>query len=235
MYVVRNLILYPPSVAQDGIQNTLTSVLYAGVWDGSLWTRFWEAGCYVLVGVGVSVVSRSGLFRTVMVAFFGVTALSALGATGLVVLPGIGDRVLPLVAAFLAGAVVFLSADRIPVTAVTITVALVWLAAAVAVGMVQAFGGLPLAFLLLVVGGRTEAAAIGRKHDVSYGFYIYAWPVQHVLVLLLNGRGGVLALIGASLVVTWLLAFLSCILIERPALRLVGGKTAPSPSIAPVP
>jgi peptidoglycan/LPS O-acetylase OafA/YrhL len=234
-YVVRNLALYPPGVAQDGIENTLTSVPYIGMWDGSLWTLFWEACCYVLVGVGVSVVPRIGLFRTVTVAFFGVTALCVLSATGLVTLPGIGDRVLPLVAAFLAGAVVFLAADRIPVTTVTISVALAWVAVVVGFGMVQALGGLPLAFLLLVIGSRSEASAIGRQRDLSYGFYIYAWPVQQILVLLLDGRGGVLVLIGASLVVTWLLAFLSCILIERPALRLVGARTTSSVPIAPVP
>jgi peptidoglycan/LPS O-acetylase OafA/YrhL len=234
-YVLHNIALYPPHFAQDGITDTLGSVSYERMWDGSLWTLFWEASCYVLVGVGVSVLPRGAVLPTVGAGFIAATAVGAAGGIGLLTLPGIGDRVVPLVATFLAGALVFLLAERLSVSAITIVIALVWLGIAILLGLVQQLGGLPIAFLLLVLGSRREAAAVGRRFDASYGFYIYAWPVQQLVVLLLHGRGGVWLVVLLSLIVTTPLAYLSCIVIERPALRLAHRSPSKVPQVAPVP
>ena len=57
--------------------------------------------------------------------------------------------------------------------------------------------------------------------DVSYGVYVYAFPVQQLATryCLAHGLGWAVAL-GISLVVTVTLAALSWRLIERPALNL---------------
>jgi peptidoglycan/LPS O-acetylase OafA/YrhL len=126
----------------------------------------------------------------------------------------------PLVATFLAGSLVFLVREQLPLSTVTVVVAAAWLLLAAAIGLVQQVGGLPIAFLLLALGCRREASAIGRKYDASYGFYIYAWPIQQMVVLLLGQRSDVWIVIVVSICATAPLAYLSSALVERPALRL---------------
>jgi peptidoglycan/LPS O-acetylase OafA/YrhL len=233
-YVLRNLLLYPPHLGQDQIAGTLGAAPFVRTWDGSLWTLFWEAACYMLIAVMISAIPRRLLIAAVLGGYVVFAAVSVATATGAINLPGIANQVSPLFGAFLAGALIFLSAERVPVTAVTIVIALVWIAIAVALGLVQAIGGLPIAFLLFVAGSRPEAAMIGRERDLSYGFYIYAWPVQQLTILVLHGAGGVALLIVLSIVVTLPLAFLSCVLVEKPALRLVDRARTKLPAVAPV-
>ena len=55
--------------------------------------------------------------------------------------------------------------------------------------------------------------------DVSYGLYIYAFPVEQALVAL-HPHLGWGALVLSSLAATYLLALASWRLVERPSLRL---------------
>lgn len=57
------------------------------------------------------------------------------------------------------------------------------------------------------------------KDDISYGVYLYGWPVQQALHALAPGLG-VLALMAPSLVITVLISLASWRLVEKPALNL---------------
>jgi peptidoglycan/LPS O-acetylase OafA/YrhL len=79
--------------------------------------------------------------------------------------------------------------------------------------------------------GRYAKTLLDLKTDISYGVYIYSWPVGEILVsearrhgFHINGVG----LFAASLPIVLLLAFASCKLVEEPALKLKKyfGKTA---------
>ena len=63
-----------------------------------------------------------------------------------------------------------------------------------------------------------------RRNDVSYGFYIYAWPVQQLVVLVGGAALGMPVYILITIVVTFALAWLSWVLIERPAMLLARPK-----------
>lgn len=60
----------------------------------------------------------------------------------------------------------------------------------------------------------------GRFGDCSYGLYIYAFPVQQLIVWCTNASLGVPASLALSATVTAALAFLSWHLIEKPAMQL---------------
>jgi peptidoglycan/LPS O-acetylase OafA/YrhL len=93
-----------------------------------------------------------------------------------------------------------------------------------------AYGTLVLAFR--TPAGLRRVAAPG---DVSYGVYVYAFPVQQSLWALW-GSGlspGVMFAIAAP--ITYLLALLSWRLIERPALRLKRRGRRPQRAPAPAP
>jgi peptidoglycan/LPS O-acetylase OafA/YrhL len=74
---------------------------------------------------------------------------------------------------------------------------------------------------VLVAGGRTYGpfTRLTGKTDLSYGIYIYGWPVQQTLVTLFPEMGGA-GLIALSFVIVPLFAFASWHLVEWPALRL---------------
>lgn len=62
----------------------------------------------------------------------------------------------------------------------------------------------------------------GRFGDLSYGIYIYAWPVQQLAVAFLPGASFA-TLLAVSLVVTTALAWCSWRLVEKPALAFKPG------------
>lgn len=74
-------------------------------------------------------------------------------------------------------------------------------------------------YFALVPGGLLRA--YNRIGDYSYGFYLYAFPVQQLLVANIPGMGFYSMLLWAS-VITLGFAMLSWYLVEKPALRLVG-------------
>lgn len=80
--------------------------------------------------------------------------------------------------------------------------------------------GLPMVVVLFGTGSLPVLRRAGRFGDVSYGLYIYAYPVQQTVIWLSDNRfpfGVGLALVT---VITAVLAWLSWRLIEQPALRL---------------
>lgn len=85
--------------------------------------------------------------------------------------------------------------------------------------------------LVLWIGTRSWPVlrAAGRFGDLSYGIYVYAWPVQQIVVHLMPGASYV-ALVVPTLLVTIGLAWLSWRYIELPAL---GMKPTRSQQVAP--
>lgn len=96
------------------------------------------------------------------------------------------------------------------------------------------FMGRPLLALWLVVPmtvllfGNASTPLLrraGRFGDLSYGMYIYAFPVQQTLIWLYKDRLSWGALLALTIAVTILLAFASWHLVEKWALRLKPSKT----------
>lgn len=226
-YVITNLPLSAQFVSQKGIESTLLGIPVAGVWNGPLWTLFWEACCYLLVGVLVSVVPSRWL-RPVVVAMFLVgTSLVILTTAGLLdVSPQVG-AVFPLFVAFFAGALAYLFRRSIDVGWPVLAACGLVMVAAVLVGYAAALVALPLVILMLRFGDLVPLHRVGARYDISYGIYIYGWAVQQMIALVAAGSGMPVGwFVALSLLFTVPLAFLSCLLVERPALARKRGSTA---------
>jgi len=234
-YVARNVFLYPPApFAQPGIADTLANVPYPLLWDGPLWTLFWEGCCYLGIGIAASVLPRKALPATAVVGFAGLTAISLAGTFGAPV-PEIALRVIPMVLAFLGGMIVLLLGDRIRQNALTIAIAVLLVAGAVLLDLAPSLAPLPFAYLLLVLGNVLPLTKVGTEYDISYGVYIYAWPVQQMLSLAGAAELPLPVYIVLVVVGTVPLAFLSSLLVERPALRLKGRRVERAAHEAPTP
>ena len=104
---------------------------------------------------------------------------------------------------------------RLPIiTASVATVALHWWNPEVLMGISQvlfAYGVLGFAAVLKVYWG--------YKNDLSYGVYIYAFPVQQLLVAAGSSELGIALNSVLTLLITMGLAYLSWNLVEKPAMR----------------
>ncbi len=84
--------------------------------------------------------------------------------------------------------------------------------------------------LWLALNPRLPPIPAARFGDLSYGLYIYGWPVEATMVRLLGGHACWWQVFGLGLPVTAMIAFLSWHLIEQPALRLKpGSRHRPGP------
>jgi peptidoglycan/LPS O-acetylase OafA/YrhL len=218
------------------IGKTLAGAPFPEAWNGSLWTLFYEVGCYVLLGLAFLVPFVRRLTWLLPILFVASTICSlvvhAQGVTGAT------ERWFLLGTFFLAGASLFSFSERIPLSWQfgAAAAALFFLCSILGVG--RSLSPLPLAYLLLWLGAALpkNLRKLGSKNDYSYGTYLYAFPVQQTLVLTGLQHAGPVAFILVSVAVTAPLAVLSWHLVERPVQRLkswrlrVPGRSQPAAS-----
>jgi peptidoglycan/LPS O-acetylase OafA/YrhL len=213
-YVLNNAVL---NIYYTGIDGTPAGVPWPGVWDGPLWTLIFELLCYI----GVAVLGVVGLLRrrwTIPIVFVLAVAASAVVGYPVMKVETIPQMLLRFIVVFSAGALVYQFRDRIPAR---------WWLVAVCAGLVVALGllpnyrvfaALPLAYAVIVSGALLKRPQL--RNDLSYGMYIYAWPVQQILaaagLVWLDPR---LFFVVATLC-TVPLAAASWLLVERQAMKL---------------
>jgi peptidoglycan/LPS O-acetylase OafA/YrhL len=87
--------------------------------------------------------------------------------------------------------------------------------------------------LYLALHPRLPVIPAARFGDLSYGLYIYGWPVEEAVTYVSGGHIAWWKLFLVSLVAAGALAFLSWHLIERPALRLKPRSHRPAAALQP--
>lgn len=201
--------------------------------NGSLWTLPNEMRCYLVIGLVAVAARRFGNKQAVGAAWVAAGALTvAFWASGprvaFVIGPYANQQLLMFVFIFVSGALAGLWADRIALFG---PVPLVALGAGLIAGHTSLFasehvGGAMLVFILPPIAAVLEP--VGRLlHgvDLSYGLYLYAWPVQQ-LVAMYGLADHALTFIGISTVGATALAAGSWFAIERPAMRRFGRRSA---------
>ncbi|MDQ2758041.1 MAG: acyltransferase [Actinomycetota bacterium] len=213
-YVLSNAGL---ALFQVDIAGTPSAVPYPGAWNGSIWTLQWEVGCYL----GVLLLGVLGLLRrplTSVVVFVVATGLSVIVALG--VLPGVAPTELArLTTMFTAGMLLFALRDRIPVSPLLVGVAAMAFLACLWLPSYRVPGALLLAYAILGLGACLRAPRWHLHDDISYGVYIYAFPVQQLLALTALVRAPLPIFVLVVATVTFPLAVASWFLVEKPLLR----------------
>jgi peptidoglycan/LPS O-acetylase OafA/YrhL len=123
---------------------------------------------------------------------------------------------------YAVGALLFLYRERVPLSFAAATVGLVAWVATFDTPVDTIVGQIALPYAVLVFGYRAPEIMdriMRRIGDLSYGTYIYAFPVQQTIIHYDHGISppGVIAL---TIPITYACAYLSWHLVERPALRL---------------
>lgn len=220
-YVWGNLGL---NITTYDIGATLNTVPYPNAWNGSLWTLYFEFLCYLIVWVlGSWAVFKRSLVPATVAFLLSVAVWMNIGLAERMGLDGSFVLLFKLLPFFLGGAVVFLIIDRVGINT---WIALGSLVIALAlIIFVPGWGGQIsspfLAYGLLFLSTIVPQPGWIAKNDISYGFYIYAWPVQQLVVLVGGASLGMPVYIVITIIVTAALAALSWFFIERPSMRRI--------------
>jgi peptidoglycan/LPS O-acetylase OafA/YrhL len=202
---------------------------FANAVDGSLWTLPLEACCYVMVAVlgALALLHRRALLAAAVVV--GLVALSPPvdiashlpGGAQDTAAGGNVQIVLHLVVVFLAGSLLFAARDRVRLSWwVAAALGLVWVVSWKSSWVVvTASLFIPYAILVLAYRAPRRVNALVRPGDVSYGLYVYAFPVQQTIALAWKGVGP-LGMFAIATPVTYLLGLTSWRLVESRALAL---------------
>ncbi|WP_172582679.1 acyltransferase family protein [Subtercola boreus] len=217
-YVLKNLGLF---IFQRDIGNTLTGMPFDEAWNSPLWTLSYEAACYVVVGVLVSFLPRRHVRWVVIWVLVLCVAVTIPQAIDAVNLPLLFARGLRLGGFFAAGATLYFFRGAVPLTGLLAACAAGLTAVTMYLGVFQALAGLPVAYLLLYLGSTLPFHRIGVPNDISYGIYIYGFPIQQLLAMSLSDLSvPIPVFVALSLGLTMPLALASWFVVEKPALRL---------------
>jgi peptidoglycan/LPS O-acetylase OafA/YrhL len=218
--IVDSLLLHPFS--QTGAFSTNP---YPNKVNGSVWTISFEFGCYLgLLILGVTgALSRR---RVVLGIFLGSVILNIWRLHVVAMTPSLGANWAKFIPMYLAGVMAYLYRDRIRYTRNGSIVCCFALLAASAVPFAWValfpFAGAYLLFWIAFSPSirLSDAAKYG---DFSYGTYLYAFPLQQMIVRVWAGPMNPMLLFLLATPLALLFAIASWHFIERPFLRM--GKT----------
>ena len=229
LYVAKNSAVW---IFQAGIAGTPNDIPVSGVWNGSLWTLGWECLCYL----GVLALGVTGLIWRkwcLPVAFVAVWLLLA----AVVVTERTGN----IHAAgrfgvmFLAGALIYQFRRRIYCTWPLVVVAIVITGCTQLLSDYRLVGAVFWAYAVISIGVLLKAERLRLPNDISYGVYIYAFPIQQLAVIATGGFTPILFGVMCTVLVIPVAAA-SWFVIEKPVLdwrkaRLKRTPTSPETSI----
>lgn len=222
------VLLLPPAMT-----NVFPGTYYR-VLNGAAWTIQYEFLCYVLV----LLFGRLGLLRSwrfaaatsiISLLIFSLAPPSVFQAADRLPFNNIfllGNRLnlLRLGGMFFAGATFYLLQDRIPIKKMflltTIPCFLLALLSPLFVNLGFAIFGSYILFAIAALGSGTIMAKINNRDDISYGVYLYAWPIEKTLVWL--GMSDSLFILGTvTFIISAILGAASWFLVEKPVMAIV--------------
>ncbi len=215
-FVVRNSAV---AYVQFDIGGTPSGIPYPGMWNGSLWTLQYEVLLYVAVAVLglVGLLGRRWLFPVAFALALVWTTLVFYSIDGNMT---VAQNAARFAVMFTAGGLMHRFRDVIPARWSLVAVSVAIVLVAMLLPDYRIVAAIPLAYAVVVSGALIHNERLNLRTDLSYGTYIYACPLQQVLVISGLGTLNVLLFAIISVFATLPFAALSWFFVERPAMKL---------------
>jgi peptidoglycan/LPS O-acetylase OafA/YrhL len=188
--------------------------------NGSIWSVLIEVRLYLILAVLyiLGILKSAGRYNAV---FFGMVFLFWMNPDWLPRFAQ-GARNAHVCFLFFVGVFLYMNREYVPLGGYWMLPGLLLC------GMTLGTPGFPFAYMLLLTAifvatcFGSGLAGFGRFGDLSYGVYLYGWPVQQLVV---EAWPGVSALVNTcvSIGISLLIAYFSWRFVEEPALRLKAG------------
>lgn len=215
-YVLMNSAVW---VCKNDIGGTPAGIPFPGSWNGSLWTLGWELLCYIAIaGLGVAgLFNRRWILPAAMaLAVFCSAALPPIGPG----MPTFAQNAARFAVVFLAGALVHRFRNAIPARWSLVAVNVVIVLASGLLPNYRVIAAIPLAYAIIVSGALIKSKRFALHTDLSYGMYIYAFPMQQLVAICGFATLNPFVFWIVATTTTLPVAALSWFLVEKPALSL---------------
>jgi peptidoglycan/LPS O-acetylase OafA/YrhL len=201
--------------------------LHSQALNGPMWTIAYEFRCYLLlavVGYLGLLRQKQALLAVLLIIMLATMAYDVFSPNHSIYVFGIDSKqTLRLTALFIAGSIFYAYRDIFTFRSRSAFASAFFLIMFLFIPLAQdtaiiIFGGY-LVFWLAFAKKMPDLTTINVDPDISYGIYLYAWPVQQLLIKSIPGVSPISVMFLTSVMVAPL-AFLSWILIEKPSLKL---------------
>lgn len=205
-------------------------------WNTSVWTLIYEFGCYIVIAVVISILKKlkKEKFTEVIIAIYILLIILSLFHLRV-------DKVDPnmsrmaiiiantanLASMFFGGSIVYLIKDKITFNRKFLSLAIIFCIIVMSIlpyGWSTEICAIPLLYIILYAAVTIKSPKFIMKNDISYGMYIYSWPVQATIFCYFLKQGincPILLFFIISAGITAVIALLSWFLIEKPCLDKV--------------
>lgn len=206
--------------------------------NGPMWSIGYQMRCYLVIAL----CGMLGFYRhRGIVLTLWLVAFAAYLAASLAQWNPLGHRALPLVGQlslwprlltyYGVGMLAYLFRDKIPYSRTLFLFSLLGLA-------LSCWGGLAFAqpicgtyaVLYFAYCKAIPLQNFARNGDLSYGLYIYAWPIQEILVQRAHQYLNPYTLFGCAFAITLVIAILSNRFVEKPAAKWFSGRNGTKPA-----
>ena len=221
---LRCILIFPLKYTLPGV---FEDIPYKGIVNGSLWTLEIEVRCYILIAIlGFFSLLRANIIFLITALCFAINIL-------LNIFPEYPRYILifkysalvtdsRLFLAFLAGSSLYFLKDKIPYTPKIFFIILIGdLVAWYYIPFGQYVHILLLSYIIIYVALHLKPA-IKLLHgtDISYGVYIYAFPIQQTYMHYLGQTYGFSSFVVTTTIATFIFGYISWKIIEKPSLDL---------------
>ncbi|MBG9389772.1 acyltransferase family protein [Caenimonas aquaedulcis] len=215
-------------LVRDGLPVFFTGNALPTSVSGPLWTIPLEIKCYVVLALLGAVAGRRMRWLLLVVTLAALARYAVVEPRGDFLMARLGwplEQRFLLEFGFFFSAGVLIQAFGILNSGKLKMILLLALGAAVACALAQLsflaiWLALPLAVLAFGVSSTPVVRRAGRFGDLSYGIYIYAFPIQQTLIWRFGQAHAWTTVLAITVILTVAMAWLSWRFVERPALRM---------------